>query len=49
MTTQRIVPGPGAYDPLNSINKTGSYILSNMKSTMSPSFSLPNLKEKGRH
>jgi len=48
LTTQRIVPGPGAYEPKNTINKTGFYILSNMKSTMSPSFSVPKLGNNGR-
>lgn len=44
LTSSRFIPGPGAYDPKNSINSSGKYILSNMQSTLSPSFSLPSIK-----
>eukprot|EP00347_Sterkiella_histriomuscorum_P002371 403368412 len=46
LTSQRFVPGPGTYEPRNSINKNGQYVLSNMKSTLTPSFSLPSLAGK---
>jgi len=48
LTTQRLVPGPGAYEPRTSINRDGKFILSKMKSTLSPSFSLPKLGIKGK-
>ncbi|CDW77125.1 UNKNOWN [Stylonychia lemnae] len=45
LTSQKFVPGPGTYEPKNSINQTGQFVLSNMKSTLTPSFSLPSLKQ----
>lgn len=47
MTTVRHNPGPGAYEPKNSINLTGHYVVSNMGNTLTPSMSLPSL-DKGR-
>lgn len=39
LNSTRHNPGPGAYEPKTSINQTGKYVLSNMHSTLSPSFS----------
>lgn len=41
------MPGPGTYEPKNSINETGKYVMSNMHSTLSPSFSVPTFRHGG--
>lgn len=50
MSTIRINPGPGAYEPKPTLNKTGTYFLSkfqnSMASTMSPARSLRFLELK---
>jgi hypothetical protein len=43
LTTQRYNPGPGAYEPKNSITPSGSYFVSTIKNSGAPSFSLPSL------
>ncbi len=47
MTSVRFNPGPGAYEPKASINQAGTYILSSMRNTLTPSISLPSL-DRGR-
>jgi hypothetical protein len=43
LTTQRQVPGPGAYEPKINIDKEGKYFVSTIKSSGAPTFSLPSL------
>jgi len=40
-------PGPGAYEPKNSLNQTGQYVISNLSNAIAPSMSMPSL-DKGR-
>ena len=40
------MPGPGSYEPKTSLNKTGQYVVSNLKSAIAPSFSQPKLDPK---
>lgn len=47
-TSTRFNPGPGTYEPRDVINPNGSYMMSNMTNTLTPSFSHSNL-QKGRN
>ena len=44
MTTVRLNPGPGAYEPKNQMNQTGQYLIAGVKNSKAPTFSLPSLK-----
>lgn len=43
LTSVRFNPGPGAYEPKNTITPTGEYYVSNMKNSGAPHFSLPKV------
>lgn len=47
-TSTRFNPGPGAYEPRDTINKSGQYAMSHMSNTLSPSFTNPSFG-KGRN
>jgi hypothetical protein len=44
LTSTRHNPGPGAYEPKNTLSATGNYFVANIKNSLAPSFSLPSLK-----
>ena len=44
LTSTRHNPGPGAYEPKNTLNSTGNYFVASIKNSMAPTFSLPSLK-----
>lgn len=43
LTSVRFNPGPGAYEPKNSINPTGDYFIASLKNSKAAHFSLPSL------
>ena len=43
LTSTRLNPGPGAYEPKTFTNPTGIYFISSVKNSKAPTFSLPSL------
>lgn len=44
LTSTRFNPGPGAYEPKNTLDAKGKYFVGSCKNSLAPSFSLPSLK-----